>query len=125
MDANDVMLTERTTAHAGSTAEDYVPDAPPTLPFNYSLVVQALPEGAVGTGSTPYMLTIAAQLAAILRARIGSGELGRGRPMPSESTLMQQYGVTRETARKAVRVLVGEGLVYVEQDRGACVAWRG
>jgi hypothetical protein len=24
-----------------------------------------------------------------------------------------------------VRVLVGEGLVYVEQDRGACVAWRG
>jgi GntR family transcriptional regulator len=71
------------------------------------------------------MLTIAAQLAAILRARIGSGELGRGRPMPSESTLMQQYGVTRETARKAVRVLVGEGLVYVEQDRGACVAWHG
>ena len=61
----------------------------------------------------------------ILRARIGSGELGRGRPMPSESTLMQQYGVTRETARKAVRVLVAEGLVYVEQDRGACVAWRG
>ena len=39
--------------------------------------------------------------------------------------LMQQYGVTRETARKAVRVLVAEGLVYVEQDRGACVAWHG
>ena len=38
---------------------------------------------------------------------------------------MQQYGVTQETARKAVRVLVGEGFVYVEQDRGACVAWRG
>ena len=124
MNANDVMLTERTTAHTGSTAEDYVPDAP-ILPFDYSLVVQALPESAVGTGGTPYMLTITAQLAAILRARIGSGELGRGRPMPSESTLMQQYGVTRETARKAVRVLVGEGLVYVEQDRGACVAWRG
>jgi DNA-binding GntR family transcriptional regulator len=33
--------------------------------------------------------------------------------------------VTRETARKAVRVLVAEGLVYVEQGRGACVAWRG
>jgi DNA-binding GntR family transcriptional regulator len=45
--------------------------------------------------------------------------------MPSESTLMQQYGVMRETVRKAVRVLVGEGLVYVEQDRGACVAWHG
>ena len=47
MNANDVMLTERTTAHTGSTAEDYVPDAP-TLPFDYSLVVQALPEGAQG-----------------------------------------------------------------------------
>ena len=45
--------------------------------------------------------------------------------MPSESTLVQQYGVTRETARKAVRVLVAERLVYVEQGRGACVAWRG
>ena len=123
MNANDVMLTERTTAHTGSRAAGYVPDAP-TLPFDCSLVVQALPDRVVGTGGTPYMLTIAAQLAAILRARIGSAELGRGRPMPSESTLMQQYGVTRETARTAVRVLVAEGFVYVEQDRGACVAWR-
>ena len=75
MNASDVMLTERTTAYTGSTAEDYMPDAP-ILPFDYSLVVQALPESAVGTGSTPYMLTITAQLAAILRARIGSGSLG-------------------------------------------------
>jgi hypothetical protein len=75
MNANDVMLTERTTAHTGSTAEDYLPDAP-ILPFDYSLVVQALPEGAVGTGGTPYMLTIAAQLAAILRPRSGRGSLG-------------------------------------------------
>ena len=95
------------------------------MPFDYSLVVQALPEGAVGTGGTPYMLTITTQLAAILRARIGSGQLGRGWPMPGESTLARQYGVTRETARKAVRMLAAEGLVYVEQDRGACVAWRG
>ena len=94
---------------------------PSTIHWSFRLCPR-VPSALVGT---PYMLTIAAQLAAILRARIGSGELGRGRPMPSESTLMQQYGVTRETARKAVRVLVGEGLVYVEQDRGACVAWRG
>jgi GntR family transcriptional regulator len=43
----------------------------------------------------------------------------------SESTLMQRYGVARETARKAVRVLVAEGLVYVVQGRGAYVAGRG
>ena len=43
------------------------------------------------------------------------------RVIPSESTLMQEYGVARETARKAVRVLVAEGLVYVVQGRGAYV----
>ena len=64
------------------------------------------------------------QIAAILRGRIESGELASDRRVPSESTLMQEYGVARETARKAVRVLVGEGLVYVVQGRGAYVAKR-
>ena len=72
---------------AGSTAEGLRARCSCTAFFDYSLVVQALPEGAVGPGGgTPYMLTIAAQLAAILRARIGSGELGRGLRMPSESS---------------------------------------
>ena len=123
MNANDVMLTERTTAHTGSMAEDHVADAP-TLPFDYSLVVQALPDRVVGTGGTPYMLTIAAQLAAMLRARIGSGELAPNEPIPGESTLMRQYGVARETARQTVRALAAEGLVYVAPGRGAYVAAR-
>ena len=38
---------------------------------------------------------------------------------------MQRYGVARETARKAVGVLVAEGLVYVVQGRGAYVARHG
>jgi GntR family transcriptional regulator len=70
------------------------------------------------------MLTIAAQLAAMLRARIGSGELAPNRPIPGESTLMRQYGVARETADKAVRALVAEGLVYVVPGRGAYVEAR-
>ncbi|HEY1323972.1 MAG TPA: winged helix-turn-helix domain-containing protein [Streptosporangiaceae bacterium] len=123
MNANDVMLTERTTAHTGSRAGDYVPDAP-TLPFDYSLVVRALPDLVAGTGGTPYMLTIAAQLAAMLRARIGSGELAPSQPIPGESTLMRQYGVARGTARRAVRALAAEGLVYVVPGRGAYVAAR-
>jgi len=65
------------------------------------------------------------QIAAILRARIEAGELAPNRAIPSESRLMQEYGVARETARKAVRVLVAEGLVYVVQGRGAYVAERG
>ena len=38
---------------------------------------------------------------------------------------MQRYGVARETARKAVRVLVAEGRVFVVQGRGAYVARHG
>jgi GntR family transcriptional regulator len=61
------------------------------------------------------------QLAAILRTRITSGELPPGRVLPSEATLMQEHGIARETARKAVRVLRDEGLVKVVQGRGAYV----
>ena len=65
------------------------------------------------------------QIAAILRAQIEAGALVPDRPIPSESTLMQRYEVARETARKAVRVLVAEGLVYVVQGRGAYVTRPG
>ncbi len=61
------------------------------------------------------------QLATILRARIESGELPPGRVLPSEATLMQQFGIARETARKAVRVLRDEGIVHIVQGRGAYV----
>jgi hypothetical protein len=118
MNATDVMLAEPGTAQSQSMVDETVPQAPPVPSFDYARVVEALP-------GTPYMLTIAAQLAAILRARIGSGDLVPNQPIPDESTLMRQYGVARETARKAVRALVAEALVYVVQGRGAYVAARG
>jgi DNA-binding GntR family transcriptional regulator len=71
-------------------------------------------------GKTPVYL----QLAAILRAAIKAGTYPPGRPIPSESRLMQEHGVARETARKAVRVLAAEGLVEVVQGRGVYVAER-
>lgn len=61
------------------------------------------------------------QLAAILREAIRRGEYPPGRRLPSETTLMQQHGVARETARKAVRVLADEGLAEVVPGRGAFV----
>jgi len=117
MNATDVMLAEPGTAQSESMIDETVPDAPPVPSFDYARVVEAL-------AGTPHMLTIAAQLAAMLRARIGSGELAPGQPIPGESTLMRQYGVARETARQAVRSLAAEGLVYVVQVRGAYVAAR-
>ena len=68
-------------------------------------------------GRTPVYL----QLAAILRALIASGELAPESRLPSETTLMQEHGIARETARKAVRVLRDEGLVEIVQGRRAFV----
>jgi GntR family transcriptional regulator len=122
MNATDVMLTEPATVHSGNAAGDNAPDARPVPSFDYARVAQTLTGDAAGHAGTPHLLTIAAQLAAILRARIRSGELAPGRPIPSESTLMQQYGVTRETVQRAVRALAAEGLVCAIEDDGACVA---
>jgi len=71
-------------------------------------------------GGTP----VYQQLAAILRAQIESGELEPDRPLPSLISLMQTYGVARETARKAQRVLVTEGLARVVPGRGVYVVAR-
>jgi hypothetical protein len=71
MNATDVMLAEPATAQSESTVAENVPDRPPVPSFDYARAVAALAEG----GGTPYMLTIAAQRAAMLRARIESGEL--------------------------------------------------
>lgn len=68
-------------------------------------------------GETPVYL----QLAEILRARIRSGELQPGRPLPSYVALVQQYEVARGTAAKAVGVLVAEGAVRIVPGKGAYV----
>ena len=120
----DVMLTGLAAASRGHMADDSGPDAPTVPSFSYARVTEALARDAAGWAGAPHGLTIAAQLAALLRARIGSGELARGKPIPGECTLMQQYGVTQDTAATAMRILVAEGLVYVVEGRGAYVAWR-
>jgi hypothetical protein len=113
-----VRPTAQAAATGGSMADDNASVAPEVPSFSYARVAAALADGA----RTPHMLTVTAQLAALLRARIGSGELARGKPLPDASALMQQYGVTEDTVAAAVRVLVAEGLAYVVEGRGAYVA---
>jgi GntR family transcriptional regulator len=52
-------------------------------------------------------------IAAILRAQITSGELRPGDRIPTERDLQAEYGVGRETARRAHQVLADEGLVDI------------
>ncbi len=124
MNADDAMLSELTTVQNEEAVDDSAPDALALPSFDYARVVKAVPGAAIGSARTPYTLTIAAQLAAMLRAQIRSGKLEPNGPIPSDSTLMQRYGVAGHTVRKAVRVLVCEGLVYVVPGRGVYVADR-
>lgn len=62
------------------------------------------------------------QLAAKLRDRIRSGELLPGQRMPSEKDLHDEYGLARETVRRAVAVLRTEGLIEIRQGHGTYVA---
>ena len=50
------------------------------------------------------------QIADHLRAAIVRGRLREGEQLPSESQLMEHYGVARMTIRNALRVLQDEGL---------------
>jgi GntR family transcriptional regulator len=66
-----------------------------------------------------------AQLAAILRARIERGDWEPGRRIMSEAQLVQAYGLARETTRKAVRVLIEDGVLFTVPGRGTFVAAPG
>lgn len=62
------------------------------------------------------------QLAAILRARIERGDWAPNRQILSEAQLVQAYGLARETTRKAVRLLIDEGVLFTVPGRGTFVS---
>ena len=59
------------------------------------------------------------QLAAILRARITSGEIAPGHALPSITFLVQETGLAVGTIRKSIKVLADEGLVVTVPGRGS------
>lgn len=64
------------------------------------------------------------QIADRLRAMIERGELEPGAQLPSETHLVGEYKVSRVTARRALSVLVTDGLVISEHGRGWFVRQR-
>ncbi len=62
------------------------------------------------------------QVASAIEARIASGDLQPNRPVPSENQLVQEYGVARGTARKAIQLLRDRGRVVTVVGRGTYVA---
>ncbi|MFI5839388.1 NUDIX domain-containing protein [Catenuloplanes sp. NPDC051500] len=62
------------------------------------------------------------QLAAVLRDRIRSGELHTGQRVSSEKDLHDEFGLARETIRRALAVLRQEGLIEVRHGHGTFVS---
>ena len=62
---------------------------------------------------------LTADLVADLRLRIVDGVIQPGDKLPSENTLMGEFGVSRTVVRSALIRLQAEGLVETEQGRGS------
>jgi GntR family transcriptional regulator len=62
-----------------------------------------------------------AQVYSALREWIYSGSYGPGAQLPTESELCDMFGVSRITTRKALDILVDEGLVERQPGRGTFV----
>src|SRR5689334_13731287 len=64
------------------------------------------------------------QIAEQLRASVAAGRLAPGDKVPSESQLMEHFGVARMTVRQALADLRAEGLLVAEHGRGVFVRER-
>ena len=65
------------------------------------------------------------QLAAILGARIRSGELAAGEALPSITALAQETGLAVTTVRRAISLLIDEGLAHTVPGRATYAGPRG
>jgi DNA-binding GntR family transcriptional regulator len=61
------------------------------------------------------------QVADDLRAGMDSGELATDTRLPGELELAEQYGVSRDTIRRAIQELVSENRLVVLHGRGTWV----
>ena len=57
-----------------------------------------------------------------IRNKIYSQELSEKQKIPSESELMDKYGVSRGTVKKALKILVDEGVLKQIQGKGTYVS---
>lgn len=60
------------------------------------------------------------QIYSALKERIESGVYQVGQLLPSENTLIVEFGCSRNTVRRAISELVRDGYVQTSQGRGVC-----
>jgi GntR family transcriptional regulator len=64
-------------------------------------------------------------IATNLRKALQEGAYADGRRLPTEAELAESYGLSRQTVRRALQVLVSEGLVFRVRGRGTFATPRG
>lgn len=62
------------------------------------------------------------QLAATLRQQLEDGRYGTNAALPAERELATSFSVSRDTVRKAIRLLEEQGVVYSDHGRGTFAA---
>ncbi len=61
------------------------------------------------------------QMYRIVRERILAGQYQVGERIPSEKELIEEFGVSRITSKKALDMLVQEGMIHRQPGRGSFV----
>lgn len=61
------------------------------------------------------------QVATTVRERIESGAYPAGAQLPTEASLVEEFGVARDTVRRAIALLAEDGLVVTSHGRGSYV----
>lgn len=91
-------------------------------------LIEVVPgQGRRVVGSAPHdhqPSTAYERVATELQRKLDAGEFGPNEALPSESTLMAEYDVSRNTVRRAYRHLVEAGLVVIRHGSGAFPAPR-
>jgi GntR family transcriptional regulator len=69
----------------------------------------------------PSPVPLYAQVEAVLASGIADGTLAAGSQLPTENSLIERFGVSRPTVRKAVQNLIARGLVEIQRGKGTFV----
>lgn len=81
----------------------------------------ALPSGVLGAIDSTSDRAVFRQIADQLREAIDKGRFKEGAKLPSESELVEHFGVSRMTVRNSFSILQSEGLVSSEHGKGVFV----
>lgn len=65
------------------------------------------------------------QVYELLKARIESGEIPAGRPIPSKKTMRQEWGVAAGTVQKAIEMLQADNCLFTVKGKGLYVRPEG